>query len=79
MMLIKKGTKKFVQKLHPCGELGALACFVNLLWCSHGKAMKDCALVFFVGTHLCLDGDGHGDGLRSLECVCSRTSSAGSD
>lgn len=27
------------------------------------------SLVFFVGTHLCLDGDGDGDGLRSLECV----------
>ena len=29
----------------------------------------DFALVFFVGTHLCMDGDCHDDGLRSLECV----------
>ena len=26
-------------------------------------------MVFFVGTHMCTDGDGHGDGLRSLERV----------
>ena len=31
--------------------------------------MEDFALVFFVGTRLCKDGDGYGEGLRSLERV----------
>ena len=61
VMLPWKKEKESKAQLQTCDESG-------FMYVDTGRLCGLC-LVFFVGTHMCTDGDGHGDSLRSLERV----------